>query len=117
MIEGLMFELAVTVLKATRYAAKTDIVSVPLTRWGTKNSRAAQTEEALLAPKYKIRVATHKQQNKLVTQSFLSLVDQVAVGPQVVAMVVVVVVEIMAEETLEVPQVKSQFLWSAPFLL
>ena len=51
------------------------------------------------------------------TQSFLSLVDQVAVGPQVVAMVVVVVVEIMAEETLEVPQVKSQFLWSAPFLL
>ena len=32
MIEGLMFERAVTVLKATRYAARTDIVSVPLTR-------------------------------------------------------------------------------------
>ena len=32
MIEGLMFELAVTVLKATRYAARTVIVSVPLTR-------------------------------------------------------------------------------------
>ena len=44
------------------------------------------------------------------TQSFLSLVDQVAAGPQVVAMVVVVVVEIMAEETLEVHQVNSQFL-------
>ena len=42
------------------------------------------------------------------TQSFLSLVDQVAAGPQVVAMVVVV--EIMAEETLEVHQVNSQFL-------
>ena len=80
-------------------------------------SIATQTEEALLAPKYKISVATHIQQN-LVTQSLLSLVDQVAAGPQVVAMVVVVVVvEIMAEETLEVHQVKSQFLWSAPFLL
>ena len=45
------------------------------------------------------------------TQSFLSLVDQVAAGPQVVAMVVVVVVvEIMEEETLEVHQVNSQFL-------
>ena len=43
------------------------------------------------------------------TQSFLSLVDQVAAGPQVVAMVVVVV-EIMEEETLEVHQVNSQFL-------
>ena len=40
------------------------------------------------------------------TQSLLSLVDQVAAGPQMVAMVV----EIMAEETLEVHQVKSQFL-------
>jgi len=54
--------VTVTVPKATRYAARTDIVSVPLT----------------------------------------SLVDQVAAGPQVVAMVVV---EIMAEETLEVHQV------------
>ena len=93
MIEGLMFERAVTVLKATRYAARTDIVSVPLTRWVAKNS-----------------IFADNVQNKLVTQSFLSLVDQVAAGPQVVAMVVVVVVEIMAEETLEVHQVNSQFL-------
>ena len=92
MIEGLMFERAVTVLKATRYAARTDIVSVPLTRWVAKNS-----------------IFADNVQNKLVTQSFLSLVDQVAAGPQVVAMVVVVV-EIMAEETLEVHQVNSQFL-------
>ena len=93
MIEGLMFELAVTALKATRYAARTDIVSVPLTKWVAKNS-----------------IFVNNIQDNLKTQSFLSLVDQVAAGPQVVAMVVVVVVEIMAEETLEVHQVKSQFL-------